>query len=141
MCSSQSDLGVAVRRTAKLSYYISSALLAAPQSPDLAPDCTEQHWHRFIPPASICCDSNQSFASYFSHPSVYECTFHLQISPLLTNLSVISVCNRHLCGLRHSPCKCMQISGTNKRHIRLMDELDQLHDGFNGLKNPNYVST
>ncbi|GAA6105027.1 uncharacterized [Tachysurus ichikawai] len=47
-CSSQSDLGVAVLRTAKLSYYISSAPLAtAPQSPDLAPDCTEQHWHPF----------------------------------------------------------------------------------------------
>lgn len=71
VCSSQSDLGVAVLRTAKLSYYISSArFAAAPQSPDLAPDCTEQHWHHFIPPTSICCDSNQSFASYFSYPCV-----------------------------------------------------------------------
>lgn len=81
VCSSQSDLGVAVLRTAKLSYYISSVLLAAaPLSPDLAPDCTEQHWHQVIPPTSICCDSNQSFISYFNHPYVYEHAFSYKFS-------------------------------------------------------------
>lgn len=111
VCSSQSDLGVAVLRTAKLSYYISSArLAAAPQSPDLAPDCTEQHWHHFIPPTSICCDSNQSFASYFSHPCMY-----FPLTDSCTNLSVyflkVRARNTHLCGLGHYLCKYMHISG------------------------------